>query len=307
MRWLRRIAGALVLLVLTLTLASCAFNLATADEGKPAHALWHGKFVRADGVLTAYRTWGHGNGEPVVLVGGFVEPTFAWEGVAPLLAARGHRVYALDLDGFGFSERKGPWTLGEWSDQLQDFMRTLRIGRSIVVGHSLGAAVAVEAARRGLATRIVLLDGDALHGGGPPALLRSVIAHTPFTTSALRIATRWDYPVRKILEQTYGPSHPNLDHAEVARWTAQFRVKGAEHALRTMGTRQIVGFSSPQLRRVRTSAVVAWGEHDTVDSRDAGEQTARDLHARFVLIPRAGHLSMLVEPRAVARVILRAQ
>lgn len=303
MRRLRPIVASLALFLLALPLASCGFNLATASEGKPVRALWHGKLVRADGVLTAYRTWGRGGETPVVLVGGFVEPTFTWERVAPLLAANGHRVYALDLDGFGFSERKGPWTLREWGDQVQDFMRTQEIGRAIVVGHSLGAAVAVELARRGLASRIVLLDGDALRGGGPPPFVRGLLAHTPFVTSALRLATRWDYPVRKILAAAYGPQHPKLDRAEIARWTAQLRVDGAEKALRTMAARPIAGFSSRELRRVRTPALVVWGEHDDIDSRKAGERTARDLHASFVLIPRAGHLSQLVEPRAVARAI----
>jgi pimeloyl-ACP methyl ester carboxylesterase len=50
-------------------------------------------------------------------------------------------------------------------------------------------------------------------------------------------------------------------------------------------------------------ATVVWGDHDAVDPRSAGEQTANDLHARFVTIPAAGHLTMLSDPAAVARAI----
>jgi alpha-beta hydrolase superfamily lysophospholipase len=123
LRILTGLASLVVALVVVLLVASFSFNLATSGEGKAVRALWHGRFVEADGVLTAFREWGS-HGTPIVLVGGFVEPSFVWEEVAPLLA-RSHRVYALDLDGFGYSERRGPWTLAEWGDQVQSFMRKL--------------------------------------------------------------------------------------------------------------------------------------------------------------------------------------
>lgn len=112
MRLVLKLVAALVALVVWLvvltTVGSFVFNIATAGEGKPVTELWHGRFVNADGVKTAYREWGS-HGSPIVLIGGFVEPSFVWNEVAPLLA-RDHRVYALDLDGFGYSARRGPWT-----------------------------------------------------------------------------------------------------------------------------------------------------------------------------------------------------
>ena len=50
-------------------------------------------------------------------------------------------------------------------------------------------------------------------------------------------------------------------------------------------------------------ATVVWGDEDSVDALREGRQTAGDLHARFVLIPDAGHLSLLSAPGAVARAI----
>jgi pimeloyl-ACP methyl ester carboxylesterase len=302
-RILLRLLLALAALFVVLLIASVAFNAVTAQKGKPVRALWPGRFVETDGVLTAFREWGT-QGTPIVLVGGFVEPSFVWNDVGPLLARR-HRVYALDLDGFGYSERRGPWTLAEWTDQVQGFMRALDINRPVVVGHSLGAAVAVELARRGLAARVVLLSGDALNTGGPAWFGRKVLAHTPFITSALRLATRWDWPVKHLLGAAYGPNHPPLDHALVRLWTRQLEARGAERALTTMAGRQIPGFSRAELQRTRIRARVVWGERDDIDDRRAGRQTAADLHALFFLIPGAGHLSMLVNPDVVAREIER--
>lgn len=307
-RWLLRILVGLLTLVASVVVValvgSYIFNLSTNGQGRPVTELWHGRFVEADGVLTAYRAWGS-HGSPIVLVGGFLEPSFIWDDVGPLLARAGHRVYALDLDGFGYSERRGPFTLAEWADQVQGFMHVLHIDDPVIVGHSLGAAVAVEVARRGSATRAVLLDGDALTSGGPPAFVRSFLSHSPLVTSALRLSLDWDWPVEEILANAYGPHHPRLNHALVARWTDQFRAADADQALNVIVSHGIQGFSRRALQALRIHATVVWGSADSVDSPGAGRQTAHDLHARFVLVPGGGHLALLTSPALVASAIER--
>jgi pimeloyl-ACP methyl ester carboxylesterase len=52
-------------------------------------------------------------------------------------------------------------------------------------------------------------------------------------------------------------------------------------------------------------ATVVWGGEDDVDDGDAGRLAARELKAPFVVIPGVGHLSMLENPPAVARAVLR--
>lgn len=308
MKWLLRIVLGLLTLAVSLAImllaASYLFNLATNGEGKPVTELWHGKFVTADGVLTAYREWGS-HGSPIVLIGGFIEPSFVWDEVGPRLAQAGHRVYALDLDGFGYSARRGPWTLSEWADQTEDFMKVLGIKLPVVVGHSLGAAVAIELVRRGLVSRTVLVDGDALNTGSPPGFVRAILARSPFVATALRLSLVWDWPAKLVMANAYGSKHPKFDHALVAEWTGQFRADGADHAIAEMIKHGVQGFTRAQLQAVRVEATVVWGSKDAVDPVSAGRQTARDLHARFVLIPGAGHLGLLTDPAAVASAIER--
>lgn len=298
MRTVRRILLVLLALLLAVTLASVVYNAATSDPNVPVAALWHGRTL--DG--TAYRQWGS-TGTPVVLLGGFLEPTFVWAGVAPILA-RSHRVYALDLDGFGYTERRGPWTLAHWGDQVQAFCRALGLKKPIVVGHSLGAAVAAELARRKIASRIVLVDGDALRGGGPPAWLVAPIVSSPFFITAYRVLLRSPWAVRRILANAYGPAHPKLDDPMVRRWTDQFRARGARQAVEGLAQHGIAGFTRQGLRALHVPARVVWGASDTVDPVASGRQTARDLHARFVLVRGAGHLSILTAPQAAAAAIL---
>ena len=150
--------AAIALFFLIPTLTAVVYDLATNGEMKPAAALYSGPFVGADGTQLAYRTWGQSarkHGSPIVLLGGAAEPSWVWHDVGPRLAAAGHRVYALDLPPFGYTERRGPYTLAGWSALVRGFDRRLGIRRPLVVGHSLGAgiAAALSLAHYGQGTR----------------------------------------------------------------------------------------------------------------------------------------------------------
>ena len=279
-------------LLAALTLASLAYNLATRSRDR---YVYRGPSVVVDGTRLAYARWGS-RGGAILLLGGFAEPTSVWDRLAPLLA-RTHRVYAVDLPPFGFSQRRGPYTLARWAQLVRGFAARRRLGRPIVVGHSLGAAVAVSAAAA--STGVVLLDGDALPGGGGPGWLADLLV-PPWFTSAYRLVTGSDWFFRRVLRSAGAPA---VDHAAIAAWQRPFRLPGTAAAFRSMFHYGIQGVSPAQLRALRGPRLVVWGAHDTVDSLAAGRRTAALLRSRLVVVPGAGHLSMLAAPAAVARAI----
>jgi pimeloyl-ACP methyl ester carboxylesterase len=302
---LRRIAKRLGLVLLellvVLTVASVAYNLATAGRIKPATELYAGPFLRVSGKLVAYRSWGT-RGPPIILLGGFIVPSSVWEGVGRRLG-RNHRVFALDLPPFGYTERKGPYTLRGWADLVHAFEKRIGLHRPVLVGHSLGAAVAVADARwypddpRG----IVLLDGDAISAGGAPSWLSKLLVG-PWFTSLYRTATGSDWIFRRGLAAAY-PNHPAFTRRFLDEWERPFKVRGTLDAFRSMLQYGIQGFHLAQLRAVRVPALVLWGAHDTVDQVSAGRRSAHALHAPFDLVDGAGHLSMLGAPNAIAGAI----
>jgi pimeloyl-ACP methyl ester carboxylesterase len=303
-RWLRRIGIALVVFGVALTAASLIFNALTAGRDVAAAKLYPGPWAHVDGTELAYRTWGS-HGTPVVLLGGFIEPSWVWHRVGPLLARR-HRVYAVDLPPFGFSERRGSFTLAQWARLVEGFDRGLGLHRPVLVGHSLGAAVAVAVATSEprKVGGAVLLDGDALPGGHAGAWLSHLLL-PPWYTSVYRIATDWDWLFRKGLRSAWGTGSPPFGPAFVEHWEQPFRVSGTASAFASMLGHGIQGVSVSTLQSVRVPVLVAWGAHDTVDSVGAGRHTAALLNAPFVEIPGAGHLSMLARPALVTRAIER--
>ena len=301
-RWSRRALLGLLVVFAVATVASLGYNAATSGRERPAKALYPGPYVSVDGTLVAYRHWGD-KGSPIVLVGGFVEPSWVWHLVGPLLGRR-HRVYALDLPPFGYTPRDSRYKLADWVALLHGFERKLRLSRPVVVGHSLGAAVAVADTFQHPAetSGVVLLDGDALAAGGGAGWLTHLLIN-PFYTSIFRIASSFDWLVRRALNDAYGPHAPPPSRGDLQEWERPFRVEGTRGAFKTLLSYGIQGFRLDELKAVRGPRIVVWGADDTVDSVSAGRHTAAALHARFVLVPAAGHLSMLSNPVAVATAI----
>ena len=303
-RWGRRIAIALASAFLAVTAASLGYNAVTAGRDVAAVHLYAGPYIRVDGTKLAYRRYGT-RGTPIVLLGGFIEPSWVWHRVAPLLA-RGHRVFALDLPPFGYSQRRGPYTLARWAVLVQGFTRRLGLERPVLVGHSLGAAVAVSiAADHPRATSgIVLLDGDARPGGRAAGWLSHLLL-PPWYTTVYRIVTGSDWIFRRGLASAWGKGKPPFTGEFIDEWQRPFRVSGTASALRSLLSYGIQGVSAGVLERVNVPRLVLWGANDTVDSVAAGRRTALLLHAGFLTLPKAGHLSMLASPRALARAIDR--
>jgi len=304
-RWGRRLADALFALVVLVTLAAFSYDLATNGREQPATALYRGPFDRVDQTTLSYRSWGR-HGSPVVLLGGAAEPSWVWHDVGPLLARAGHRVYALDLPPFGYSQRRGPYTMAHWLQLLDGFERRLHIRQPVLVGHSLGAGVAAAA---GLAdpkhvAGVVLLDGDALAFGGNRGWLSDLLVY-PYYTAVYRLVTGSDWIVGRVLRNAWGPTHAPAGHAVLAQFERPFRVEGTADALKQLASGGIPGLTLGELARLRVPRAVIWGAEDTVDSLASGRATAAALHTRLQTVPRAGHLSMLAQPKGTAARILR--
>lgn len=102
---------------------------------------------------------------PVVLLHGFGTSAFLWRRVAPALPLGRVTAWAVDLLGYGESDRPADADFGVAAQALcvEQAMTSLRIGRATVVGVDLGAAVAVHLA----ATRPARVHGIVLISPAP--------------------------------------------------------------------------------------------------------------------------------------------
>ena len=107
-----------------------------------------GEFVEVgDHRIYYYAAGTRGQGDPIILIHGFPSSSHLWSNLVSLLPA-GHRVVVPDLLGFGRSD------LGEGDDlsicghaaRMVELMDALGIARACLVGHHMGACVAIRVA-----------------------------------------------------------------------------------------------------------------------------------------------------------------
>jgi pimeloyl-ACP methyl ester carboxylesterase len=135
--------------------------------------------VAPDGVTLAYRLWRPGAPRPLVaLVHGLASNATRWtEFAATTRLHDGWDLLAVDLRGFGRSLSRGPVGLEVWGDDLAAVLQAERAPGTVVVGHCLGADVALHFAAR------------------YPAAVRGLVVIEPTfpqaLTGGLRTATRF--------------------------------------------------------------------------------------------------------------------
>ncbi len=122
--------------------------------------LLYGENVHANGIRQHYLRYG-GQGNPMVIIPGITSPAIGWGFVAERLA-EWFDVYVVDVRGRGLSSSEPDldWGLDAQAADLVALLAALDLYDVTVLGHSMGARIAIRAARSapvGL-SRLVLVD-----------------------------------------------------------------------------------------------------------------------------------------------------
>lgn len=265
--------------------------------------------VEVDGrALAVYDTGG--DAEPVVLVHGLGTNLAFWRETIPALEAAGRRVVALDLPGYGLSDKGGvSGTMADFAAAVAGTMDALDVPTADVVGISMGGQIALTLAldHPGRVRRLALLSPAGIEtftpqeSAGMKALVTpAAVANTPEAQVAANIAANFDaYDEARdgwILEQR---------RAVMAR--DDFEAYAAANAASVAG--MLDGRVFERLGDVEAPTLVLYGAGDKLIpnpylhpdlTTEAVAEAARAIpNATVEMVPDAGHLVMLEQPEAV--------
>jgi pimeloyl-ACP methyl ester carboxylesterase len=248
------------------------------------------QFADVDGTRVRYVE--AGDGPPVVLVHGFASSLETWATVIPELS-KNHRVLAMDLKGFGWTDRpEGDYSPAAQAELVMKLAAQRGYGRAAFVGHSFGASVVLQAAiaHPDRVDKVALYDAFVFEEQIPSFFHWAKMDGVGEALFALFYKERPDERMRLAF---YDKSY-----------VTEELVDGVERALDRPGTmaaalQTVRGLRyehvEDRYRTIDVPVLLLWGREDTVTPlQPYGERLARDLKdSRLVVYPRCGHFPMM--------------
>ena len=278
----------------------------------------------------AFQTWlwrgyrvqwlAQGSGQPIVLLHGFGASIGHWRKNIPVLAAAGYRVYAIDLLGFGGSQKPPiDYSMELWQDLVLDFWAEFIQEPALWVGNSIGALLALmlSAAAPEHTRGTVLLNCAGGLNHRPEELnpvLRLVmgtfaqVVNTPGIGRFMFNQIRQKHRIRGTLKQVYG--NPEAVTPELVDLLHE--PSGDEGAYETFAS-ILAAPPGPKpetlLPQIAGPLLVLWGETDPWTPIQGAKiyqnlaKTAGD-RVTFVSIPKTGHCPHDERPEVVNSAIV---
>jgi len=197
------------------------------------------------------------------------------------------RVFAPDLPGHGRSSGLGHHSISDYAGVLLEFVKALNLSTVVLVGHSMGGAIALDFSAR-YPSRVL---GLVLVGTGATlrvsAALMRTTSHLETFPEAIKLLTRL----------SFGPQTDARLKELASRRLAEIRLPVLHGDLLACdafeGSQQLAAITAPTLILCGTADKMTPPVH-SVFLRDhiAG--------ARLELVPDAGHMVMLEKPELVA-------
>ncbi|HZI92851.1 MAG TPA: alpha/beta hydrolase [Patescibacteria group bacterium] len=268
--------------------AALALTLLPAASAAPME----GSVASADGVMIHFHS--EGSGDPaLVFVHGWSCDSAYWSAQVTEFAPH-HRVVTLDLAGHGKSgSGRKDWTIPAFGADVAAVVRQLDLKSVVLVGHSMGGPVTVEAA---------LLMPDRVKLLVPvDSLQNAEFKLKPEQSAGFLAAFEKDFPgtVRQFFSQFFPPTAPREIVEPVLSRAASANPASALAAMRSLIAYDLTA-SLPRLK-APIHAIDS-------DSNPVAIEVNRKYARRFdaVIMPGVGHFPMLVAPTEFNRLLADA-
>ena len=250
-----------------------------------------GKMVLVDGKKVHYLE--QGADRPVILIHGFLYNTVMWKKNIETLAKK-FKVYALDLWGWGYSERLkvNEYSFERYGKQIVGFLDALKIPQASLVGQSMGGGISVYVAAHfpDRVDKLILVDPAVIPY---PTTTTGRIYQLPFVGEFLNalpgnallkknIQTVWFYDAQKVTDAYV---------EEIARpMTIKGSLDGLMVILRHVLKEPYVEAEAQKLAQLDKPILIVHGREDKAVPVDRSQKlNALWKGSKLVIFEKAGH------------------
>lgn len=257
----------------------------------------------ADGRVINALVAGPGGAPRIVFIHGLGGSQSTWQVVLGDLVER-YRVVAIDLPGHGASDKSDPstadYSLEGLTTAVAGAIEQLNAGPAIIVGHSLGGALAMQLAidRAEVVNGIVLIDSAGL-GSEISKELLALISAEPGPDTARGLLELFYEDKRLVVER--GVAEMAQTQVAAGAWPAQQAVADAAFGdgFQKLGVRQ-------RHEEIKKPVLVIWGVKDRVIPLSHAFDALTSLSdVTMKIMPNLGHVPQVEDAPAVAVAIDR--
>jgi magnesium chelatase accessory protein len=247
-----------------------------------------------------------GNGPTLLLLHGAGGATQSWRDLFPALAEHFHTI-AVDLPGQGFTScgARNRLSLARMSEDLARLISQEEWHIDLVVGHSAGAALGLDLARRiqpcgvvGLNAALGKFDGIA---GWLFPLMAKALALNPLAATLLTRMPNSEGRVRELLDATGSDFDQRTLELYVALASDRAHVAGTISMMAQWNIDSLLG----QLNKVACPVLLLAGANDRTVPPDVSRAAATRLSdGQAIILPGLGHLMHEEAPVVIAGEII---
>lgn len=245
----------------------------------------------------------------IVFIHGFGGSTYTWRDIMPKLEKEGYRVVAIDLKGFGMTEKLEN-TSYDHASQAQYVNRVLQIKNippGVFICHSMGANVTFHFASLypEKVTNIIAIDGALVPVKPANSEFNFLLRYQPFSTWVRVIAkhTISKYTVKEVLYSAFADGE-RVPANLVEEYSKPLLLPNWEDAV--VGFIRDIPRNTINLELVpEKNGLVIWGEKDEWITLENSKVIAEKLNANIVIVKDSGHLPMEEYPKETYEIILK--
>lgn len=279
-----------------------------AEWNEQIHHAENSRFVEVDGATVHYQEFGNQTDPTLLLIHGYTASTYVWRAAAPLLADADFHVVAVDLLGFGYSDKPAwfDYTIAAQARMIERFMNRVGIGKATVVGSSYGGAVAstlaldyAERVERLVLVGAVCNDEALAH----PLLKLAAIPGigeilAPFLLDSKTLSKA------RMRETLAASSHHLIDEERVEAVVRPLKAKDAHHSVLASARRWDANRIQQDAHLINQPTLLIWGADDAVIPVRHG-QCLYDamLNSRLVILNDCGHLPQEEKPERFVELV----
>ncbi|CAN5536254.1 alpha/beta hydrolase [soil metagenome] len=272
------------------------------------HHAEHSHFTEIDGATVHFQEFGERNNPTLVLVHGYTASTYVWHSVAPVLAENGFHVIAVDLIGFGYSDKPAwfDYKITSQARMISRLMDRLGIGRATIVGSSYGGAVSATLALDYPERVEKLILVDAACNDEPlnhPILKLAALPvlgeiFTPFLVDSKTF-------MKMRMKNTLAPAnHDLITNERIEAVIRPLSAADAHHSVLETSRNWDANRIEEDAQYINQPTLVIWGENDTVIPIHNGEKLFDSiLQSQFVVLKDCGHVPQEEKPELFAEIV----